>query len=275
MLPLAKANGQLKALANYYTFRLRPVLIGSDSPQLLRDLARDLTHMTRRISLDGVGAEDGSVSRIEDAFGDAGWLVLRELCSVNHILEVNNRSYSEYLASRPGQLRTTLKRKAAKVRTLVLTAFDYEAWQAYEDIYRESWKPGEGSPAFLRAFAAAEGAAGRLRLGLAYADGVPVAAQLWTVEAGTAWIHKLAHTEASKPLSPGTTLSAALFAHVIDQDRVTTIDFGTGDDRYKRDWMEVVRARYRLDIVRPLHPGNWPIIARATLRRLARAGKPG
>ena len=95
-----------------------------------------------------------------------------------------------------------------------------------------------------------------------------MAAQFWTVEAGTAWIHKLAHTEASKPLSPGTTLSAALFEQVIDRDKVTLIDFGTGDDPYKRDWMEDIRPRYRLEMYRPLWPGNWPAIARAAVRRL-------
>jgi CelD/BcsL family acetyltransferase involved in cellulose biosynthesis len=68
-----------------------------------------------------------------------------------------------------------------------------------------------------------------------------VAAQFWTVDGGTAWIHKLAHLDSAKPLSAGTTLSAALFAHVIDRDRVTWVDFGTGDDPYKRDWMEQVR----------------------------------
>jgi hypothetical protein len=33
-------------------------------------------------------------------------------CDVNHVLEVGGRSYAEYLAARPGPLRTTLKRKA-------------------------------------------------------------------------------------------------------------------------------------------------------------------
>ena len=114
-----------------------------------------------------------------------------------------------------------------------------------------------------------------MRLGVAYAEGAAVAAQLWTVEGNTAWIHKLAHTEESKPLSPGTTLTAALFAHVIDGDRVALVDFGTGNDGYKRDWMEQVRPRYRLDMLRPCDPRNWPTMARAALRRLARRTKAG
>src|SRR3546814_11418082 len=67
-----------------------------------------------------------------------------------------------------------------------------------------SWKPEEGHPALLRAFAEAEGAGGRLRMGIARIEGVPVAAQYWTVEDGTAFIHKLAHVEDSLQASPGT-----------------------------------------------------------------------
>ena len=81
----------------------------------------------------------------------------------------------------------------------------------------------------------------RLRLGIAEIDGQPVAAQFWTVEGGTAFIHKLAHDERFRKQSPGTLLTAAMFAHVIDVDRVDLVDFGTGDDPYKRDWMDAVR----------------------------------
>jgi CelD/BcsL family acetyltransferase involved in cellulose biosynthesis len=68
-------------------------------------------------------------------------------------------------------------------------------------------------------------------------NGEPVAAQFWTVDNGRALIHKLAHRESAKDASPGTILSAAMFRHVIDEDRVDIIDFGTGNDSYKADWM--------------------------------------
>lgn len=89
------------------------------------------------------------------------------------------------------------------------------------------------------------------------------------MENGTAYIHKLAHIEAAKPLSAGTTLSAALFAHAIDDDQVDLIDFGTGTDAYKRDWMEAVRPRYRLLCFDPRQPRAWPALAKLLVRRLA------
>jgi hypothetical protein len=274
MLPLAGGSGHLQGLSNYYTFRLKP-LFSNGGEALLPALARDLASRCHRITLTGVPDEDGTATLLENAFRSAGWLVAKEPCDTNHILNIKGRSFAEYLASRPGPLRTTLKRKANKVEFSLFRAFDAAAWADYEAIYQHSWKPSEGSPSFLRAFAKAEGAAGRLRLAIAHAEGRAVAAQLWTVEGGTAWIHKLAHTQDSRPLSPGTTLSAALFEEVIDRDHVQMVDFGTGNDGYKRDWMEEVRLRYRLDMLRPQNPRNWPYIAKAALCRLAGKAKHG
>lgn len=270
VLALTRDKRSLRALANWYSFRVQPIITpGANAAALLGALAADLAGEAPLLIVAPVPDEHGEATALAAALRSAGWLVFMEQCDVNHVLNVRGRCYAEYLASRPGPLRTTLKRKAAKVAVTIETRFDPGSWAAYEAIYASSWKPDEGSPAFLRRFAQEEGAAGRLRLGIARADGVAVAAQFWTVEQGTAFIHKLAHTEESKPLSPGTTLSAALFEHVIDRDHVSLVDFGTGNDGYKRDWMEEVRPRFRIEALRPGWPGNWPSIARKCLRNLA------
>jgi len=279
VLPLGGSGKHLTQLSNWYTFRFRPIVTpGADAAGLLTKLARDLRTHARRITLTGLPRDDADL--LTTAFCQAGWLAWREQSDVNHVLTLGGRDYAAFLADRPGRLRTTLKRKAGKVAVQVLTRFDETIWAAYEDIYATSWKPEEGSPAFLRAFAQAEGTAGRLRLAIAHSpEGEAIAAQMWTVEGGTAFIHKLAHRESAKPLSPGSVLSAALFRHVIDIDQVAMIDFGTGDDPYKRDWMEEVRPRYRLDLIRPQAPANWPILVRKAantlLQTLAARAKRG
>jgi hypothetical protein len=273
VLPLMRKGRQIHLLANWYNFRVAPLFTaGSDQPALLSALAADLAGQAPHLILSPLPDEHGETSMWAAALHGAGWLVFTEQCDVNHVLTVGGRNYAEYLAARPGQLRTTLKRKGGKVEVQMATEFDPALWAEYEAVYAASWKPEEGSPTFLRAFAEAEGAAGRLRMAVARADGQAIAAQFWTVEAGTAFIHKLAHTEASKSLSPGTTLAAALFEQVIDRDKVELVDFGTGNDGYKRDWMELVRPRYRIEAFRPLRPGNWPLIAKAVLRKLTRRG---
>nr|WP_247714922.1 GNAT family N-acetyltransferase [Qipengyuania mesophila] len=270
-LALHETDDGLASLTNWFSFTWRPL---GREPRLLTALARDLHQRTHRVTLSPLPDEDGSASTVEDAFLDAGWLVLREPCDENHVLPVAGRSYADYWATRPGKMRTTLKRKAKKVEVEILTHFDEASWQDYQAIYAESWKPEEERADILETFARAEGKAGRIRIGIARADGVPVAAQFWTVEGGTAYIHKLAHTEAAKPLSAGTTLSAALFEHVIDTDGVELVDFGTGGDAYKRDWMEVNRPRYRLTCFDWRKPHAWPALAKAMVRRLAPHKRP-
>lgn len=254
-------SGQLRSLANWYSFWARPVFAGGGE-RLLRDLAADLAGHAPRVSLSPVPEADAAA--VARAFASAGWTVRAEQADLNHRLDLAGRDFATWWAGRPGQLRETVRRKRARgaVAIELFDRFDLAAWHAYETVYAQSWKPEEGSPAFLRRFAEAEGATGALRLGLARIDGAPVAAQLWTVEGGTAFIHKLAHVEAARAHSPGTLLSHAMFEHAIDHDRVTAIDFGTGDDPYKRDWMETVRPMLRLDMHRPRRPASWPHLLR-------------
>jgi len=271
VLPLMRRARSAEMLGNWYNFTAKPLFTSGAEP-LLTPLFRDLAGQMQRLALAPLPDEDGSASLCETALRRAGWSTFREVCDTNHLLELRGRCFAEYLAARPGPLRTTLKRKSGKVDVVLARHFDPALWAGYEAVYAASWKPEEGSPAFLRAFAEAEGAAGRLRLALAFAENQPVAAQFWTVEADTAFIHKLAHRADSTVLSPGTTLSAALFEQVIDRDRVERIDFGTGNDSYKADWMEQIRPRWRIAAFRPEWPGNWPAIARKILKSRVRRG---
>lgn len=276
VLPLSKAEDQFVGLSNYYTFRFRPLFSGDGDPrELFAALAKDLAEQTHRITLSGVPDEEGSASLLEEVFQAAGWTVLRQQCDINHVLPIRGRSFDDYFASLPGQLRNTIKRKAKNVECRVIDHFDEEVWAHYLAIYDESWKPEEGSIEFLRQFALAESERGNLRLGLATAQGEAVAAQIWTVEGGTAYIHKLAYRSDAARLSPGSVLSAAMFRHAIDTDKVALIDYGIGDDTYKRDWMEEVRPRYRLDMFRPGSPRNWILLAKSRLARLAGKGPHG
>jgi CelD/BcsL family acetyltransferase involved in cellulose biosynthesis len=78
-----------------------------------------------------------------------------------------------------------------------------------------------------------------------------VAVQLWLVENGEATIHKLAYTEEAKAMSPGTLLGMEMFRRALDVDRVGAIDYGTGDDGYKKDWMAERRPLWRLEAYNP------------------------
>lgn len=268
-LPLVERPQGLAALANWYSFWARPI---TDAPEradlLLRALARDLAPHGALDFAPLPAREAGWMAR---AFRAAGWVAAVEPAHVNRHMRLDGQDFAAWWATRPGALRATVRRKGASgaVQCRVASTFDAGDWAAYEAVYAASWKPAEGDPAFLRAFAQGESAAGALRLGLATLDGQPVAAQFWSVEAGTTFIHKLAHRQDARGASPGTLLSAAMFAHVIDVDGVTAIDFGTGDDPYKADWMDGTRTRWRLRAHHPAAWRHWPDLARGLIRQAA------
>ena len=257
-LMLAARGQRAVGLASWYSLAFRTVLAGNPSDGVARSLivatARRLRPRLATITLDHVPEADAELLR--SGFRRAGWSARITPQTAHWTVRTEGVSFDEYWAARPGQLRSTARRKAAKIDIAceVLTAFDAEAWAAYASVYAASWKPEEGSLAFLRSMAEEEGAAGCLRLGIARIDGVPVAAQLWTVEQSTAIIHKLAHREDAAEQSPGTILSKAMFAHAIDRDHVSLIDFGTGDDRYKADWMDTRDMRMRVELFNPMKP---------------------
>lgn len=207
---------------------------------------------------------DGGIAKVElapiadpgplrDAFEAAGWRVAVTEKTGNWRIDTAGMDFEAYWAGRPAQLRNTAKRrgKSAGLEIEIHDRFDERAWADYETVYRASWKPDEGSFPFLRALAEQEGAAGTLRLGVARKDGRPVAVQLWLIENGEATIHKLAYAEDAKALSPGTLLGMAMFRRALDEDRVSAIDYGTGDDGYKKDWMAERRVLWRLDAYNP------------------------
>ena len=245
---LAVRHPIVEGYANFYSLRFG--VIGTHDSDLLTTMAAALR--------DG-GLAEVDLAPLEhpallaQAFQAAGWMTRPRPFTVNWWVDTTGLDFESYWAKRPGQLRNTAQRraKAAGLDVMVHDRFDAAAWADYEAVYRASWKPEEGSFPFLRALAEQEGAAGTLRLGIAKKDGTPVAAQLWLVENGEATIHKLAYAEAAKPMSPGTILSMAMFRHVLDQDRVARIDYGNGDEPYKRDWMEERRTLWQLRAFNP------------------------
>lgn len=239
------SGGAARALSNWYCLRYGPVVDGADGAAAVGELVRGLRKAgVGKIFLSPIGEDDP----LPAALKHQGWFTRRSQSSVNWRIRTGGMSFEQYWAARPSRLRNTAKRraKAAKFDLVVHHAFDAEAWADYETVYNASWKPSEGSPALMRKLAEAEGAAGTLRLGLAYHEGQPVAAQLWVVEHGIATIHKLAYREDARHLSPGTVLSVEMFRRAIDEDRAEMIDFGIGDDGYKKDWMEEAVPLYAL-----------------------------
>ncbi|MEA3012339.1 MAG: hypothetical protein QOD42_884 [Sphingomonadales bacterium] len=267
---LAVSGAKATAYAAWYSLRV----------DAIGDVESDvMTSMARALRKSGIAEIE--LAPIEDpaplraAFREAGWRVVVTEKTGNWRIATEGMDFDAYWAGRPAQLRNTARRKAksAGLDIGIYDHFDEAAWADYEAVYRASWKPEEGSFPFLRALAEQEGDAGTLRLGIARKDGRPVAVQLWLVENKEATIHKLAYAEDAKALSPGTLLGIAMFRHVLDKDRVRAVDYGTGDDGYKKDWMAERRPLWRLQAYNPRTGRGLVGAARAALSALvARLG---
>ncbi len=273
-----RGTGRACAFSGWYTLAVAPVFTPGATAavrsRLLRALARALRGFDR-IDLAPLG--DAAAAELRDAFRPLGWWAAEREETANWTASVRGRGFDDWWAERPSRLRNTVRRrgKNAELRVRILDRFDERAWAAYEAVYAGSWKPAEGSPAFLRALARIEGAAGTLRLGLAFRGDRPVAGQFWTVENGVAVIHKLAYLETERATSPGTLLSHAMFAHVIGHDRPAVIDYGNGDEPYKAGWMTERRVLRRLSLFNARRIGGLAGAAGATASALARSMRGG
>lgn len=164
------------------------------------------------------------------------------------------QSLDDFWAKRPSRLRHTLQRQKNKTLHsgqyhchIFSNGSRQELWRYlidYHHCYRNSWKNIEPNPGFIDAIAELAWQQGKLRLGVIYHQDKAVAAQIWFSEGQTASIFKLAHDKAYTKHSVGTLLTAALADYVIGEDKVSCLDFLTGDDDYKQDWMTHKRPLY-------------------------------
>ena len=236
------------------------MLFRSQKISLLSRIASSLRQTASHVSLYPVVNDEGAATLIESAFRGAGWIAISRPMGTNYVHRLApGQDFASYWASRPGKLRSTVKRKGKgdPFRIELLRDFSEQAWNAYVSVYRRSWKQTEASFDFLKELAKRESTAGTLRMGFAYKDDVPVAAQLWTVENGEALIHKLAYDSELASASPGTLLSHAMFRDAIDNDHVRLLDYGTGGDAYKADWMDEQRPLIQIDLYNPARPSAW------------------
>jgi CelD/BcsL family acetyltransferase involved in cellulose biosynthesis len=144
------------------------------------------------------------------------------------------------------------------------------AVRAYEKIYNSSWKTPEPFPKFMPGLLRAFAKEGWLRLGVAYVDEEPAAAQVWFLANGVASIYKIAYDQKFKDLSVGSFLTMHMIRAAIDAEKVQEIDYLTGDDQYKRDWMSQRRERWGILAMNPRTPKGAAAIVRHVAGRFAK-----
>ncbi len=186
--------------------------------------------------------DQGYLTQIYEHFGN--WFGLFD----------EGHSFQSFWHARPSILRNTvrhaLKRSSSAGKLdfrIYREASEVEAAIAhYQTIYDRSWKDPEPYPLFIPGLIRAGAAAGVLRLGVLSLDGSPIAAQIWIVSGDRATIYKLAHDERFKKLSPGTALTYLMLEAVLTSEKIAEIDFGRGDEPFKRLWLKRRRQYHGL-----------------------------
>lgn len=253
------SSGKLSGASNYYTSLYGPLIDPNleDLQEALDALAYAVSRDTIRwtvVDLHPLEIDSQIFQALMSAFGKAGFLVQRYFCFGNWYLDVKGRSFAEYLSGRTSRLSRTGRRlrrnleKSNRFRFELVSAAEQvnRGFSDYDSVYRSSWKVPEPYPDFMIGLMRACAERGWLRLGLIYMDNEPAAAQFWIVVEGRASIYKMAYDERYAKDSVGSVLSSILMEHVVDVDKVTEVDYLTGDDAYKRDWMSHRRERWGL-----------------------------
>ncbi|MFI4928424.1 MAG: GNAT family N-acetyltransferase [Burkholderiales bacterium] len=244
------------SLANYYASLYSPLASVASLPgeraAAMRGVVQDLSSARPRVAtlqFAPLDAQSPDTAALIDELRSQGWYARHYFAFGNWTLPCEGLAFESYIASRESKVRHTLERKAKKLHACgsleivtepVDVARGMDAWDA---IYGRSWKQPEPYPDFVRGWARRCAERGWLRLGIASVEGKPIAAQFWFTMARRAYIFKLAYDEEYSKWSAGTVLTAHMFRHALESDRVVEIDYLTGDDPYKSAWMTHRRER--------------------------------
>jgi CelD/BcsL family acetyltransferase involved in cellulose biosynthesis len=283
LVPMLRTGGRMTGLTTPYTCEYAPLFAaGLDRPARIAAMAAfgAFCRPAGIVRLDALPAEWPYLGELRAGARQAGLLVLRFDHFGNWHEDVANLDWSAYLLGRPGALRETIRRRLRRAEQRSDARFDLftrpeqmeQAVAAFESVYRRSWKDTEPFPAFNAALIRTTAASGWLRLGVWSIGAEPVAVQFWVVTGGTAIVLKLAHDEAFKAHSPGTVLTALMLRHLLDQEHVSRIDFGRGDDAYKQGWARCRRQRIGVLLVNPWRLSGMVALGRIAVGRLRSGG---
>lgn len=256
-----KRDNSLHALTNFYSSYFDFPRVSRNPGLLLSSLfdffRRDIG--VSEITLSPFPENAEILQTTHSALLDSGWAGTHHWdCFVNWTLR-GIGSYSEFLSLAPSRLVNTIQRKKRKFLaeghgslSIVTGGAELEeAQRDYLEIFKQRWAYEEPFPNFIPALINLASERGWLRLGLARYRGKTIAAQIWLTTAEESYIFKLAHRPEYKHYSPGTLLTAHLLESALDHDKVTRVDFLSGDDSYKSSWMNTRCTRVGIAAYNP------------------------
>lgn len=245
-----------------YTSLYGPILNEKEGLSGLREIVAFIARENPPFDMlrfDSLDRGSSAFDELVDSFRANGMLVQPFFNFHNWQEDVDGLSIDRYLAERSSQTRYLINRHVRRIEKSGRGRFEmvtggprlFSAMIDYELIDLQSWKSVEPYPSFIPKMVQAAAEAGVLRLGLLYVDSEPAAAQIWIVCGERATIFRLHYANKFAKLAVGTALTFEMFRCVLGHDRVKVIDFGRGDDDYKRKWLKDCHERWGLLVFNP------------------------
>lgn len=185
---------------------------------------------------------------------------------------IADQTFEDYFQHLPTQLKNTLRRKGKKIQKdfdCKFQIFDHENYEKglkhYEIVYPKSWQKSEPHQNFVHDFVEAAARQKKIWIAICFVNDKPIAAQIWLEwQKGHLCIYKLAYDQDYHQYSPGSLLLQHMMQYVFDQKLANEIDFGRGDDRYKREWLSDLRDYWGLVLLKK----SFSLVLLASLKKV-------
>ncbi len=263
ILPLiTRENKEWSSLCHSYSSLYSLLLAENNQPKILSCLCEGLKELPfDYLTLEPVAEDDNNINDLQQVMESSGFSCYRHFRFYNWFHRTEGQTFADYISDRPSRVRNTIARKQRKLERehgfeirLYTDNNMKQALADYHNLYTVSWKANEQYQEIVQGLTDRFSKSGCTRLAILYIDGKPIAAHLWFVVQRKASIFRLVYDQAWKQYSPGSILMSYLMEYVIDTDKVEEIDFLSGNDHYKQDWMTERRERWGLTCVKKYEP---------------------
>lgn len=208
------------------------------------------------LELDSIPVETHPCSNLKDIAYSYGFSARESVSYSDSYFDEIEHSSQAYFSHLPKKIRDELKRRQKRLEESGSVNFiigsslhDFPRHMYLYDCVRAwSWKHPEKNIDFLWETREMYASKGLLRCCFVTIDDTPIAAQLRIVSNGTAYFMEALYDQRYNTFGPGNLLRWKVIQHLLDIEKVSSIDQIRGDEDYKEYWTPFRRNRIGITV---------------------------